>query len=46
MPFSLTNSPAAFKDLMNRVFKDYLDKFIVLFINDILVYSQTKEEHA
>ena len=46
MPFSLTNAPAAFMDLRNRVFKDYLDKFIVVFINDILIYSQTKEEHA
>ncbi|KAH9763374.1 Endonuclease [Citrus sinensis] len=46
MPFGLTNAPAAFIDLTNRVFKDYLDKFIVVFIDDILVYSRSKEEHA
>ena len=46
MPFGLTNAPSAFMDLMNRVFKDYLDKFIVVFINNILVYSQTQEGRA
>ena len=45
MPFELTNALAAFMDLMNRVFHDYLDKFIVVFINDILVYSKTAVEH-
>ena len=42
MPFRLTNSPAAFMDLMNRVFRPYLDKFVVIFIDDILVYSNDK----
>ena len=45
MSFGLTNAPTAFMDLMNRVFKDYLDKFIVVFIDDILVYSKDKVEH-
>ena len=46
MPFGLTNAPTAFIDLMNMVFKDYLDKFILVFIDNILVYSRSKEEHA
>jgi len=46
LPFGLTNSPAFFIDLMNRVFRLYLDNFVVVFINDTLVYSKTKEEHA
>ena len=45
MPFGLTNAPAAFMDLMNRVFHDYLDKFVVVFIDDILVYSKTAAKH-
>ena len=39
MSFGLTNAPAAFMELMNRVFNDYLDKFVIVFIDDILVYS-------
>ena len=45
MSFVLTNAPTAFIDLMNIVFKPYLDKFIVVFIDDILVYSKRNEEH-
>ncbi|GJT42617.1 putative reverse transcriptase domain-containing protein [Tanacetum coccineum] len=45
MPFGLTNAPAVFKDLMNRVCKPYRDKFIIVFIDYILVYSKDKEEH-
>ena len=46
MSFGLTNAPAYFVDLMNRVFREYLDKFVLVFIDDILVYSKSKEDHA
>ena len=45
MPFGLTNALAAFMDLMNRVFHPYLDQFVVIFIDDILVYSKEAQEH-
>jgi hypothetical protein len=46
MSFLLTNAPAYFMYLMNKVFMEYLDKFVVVFINDILVFSKTEEEHV
>ena len=45
MSFELTNAPAAFMDLMNRVFQLYVDQFVVVFIDDILVYSKDREDH-
>jgi hypothetical protein len=44
--FGLTNAPALFMNLMNSVFMYYLDKFVVVFIDDILIYSQSEQEHA
>ena len=45
MPFGLTNAPAAFMDLMHRVFQPYLDQFVVVFVNEILIYSHSEREH-
>jgi hypothetical protein len=45
MSFELTNAPTYFMYLMNKVFMEYLDMFVMVFINDILVYSRSEEEH-
>ncbi len=45
MPFDVTNAPAIFMDYKNRIFYEYLDKFVVVFIDDILVFSKNEEEH-
>ena len=44
IPFGFTNVPAAFMDLMHRLFQPYLDQFVVIFVDDILIYSKSKEE--
>ena len=46
MPFELMNAPVAFMDIMQRVFRPYLDQFIIVFIDDILIYSDSAEQHA
>jgi hypothetical protein len=45
MPFGLTNSPSTFQALMNDVFRDYVDKFMLVYLNDVLIFSRSAEEH-
>ena len=45
MSFGLTNAPAYFMSMMNKVFMEYLDKFVVVFIDDLLIFSKSEEEH-
>ena len=46
MPFGVTNAPRVFMEYMNRIFHTYLDRFVVVFIDDTLIYSKSEEEHT
>jgi hypothetical protein len=45
MPFGLTNAPAVFQDIINDILREFLDRFVVVYLDNILIYSETKEEH-